>query len=124
MIPRARNGTSSDDRSETDAVLQTLSLPVRMKRVGGKTGHVAFSPSLSLSHTRTTRPISHYSSRFFATMLAFSTVPSFRFHAVGYRVENEKFVSLDSVQKRSEADDNFKFTEFVFIEIILHPSIF
>ena len=60
-----------------------------------------------------TRPISPYFNRFFVTMLAFSTVPSFRFHAVGYRAEIEKCVSLDSLQKRREADGNLKFTEYV-----------
>ena len=52
------------------------------------------------------------------TMHAFSTIPKFRFQAVVYRVEIEKYVSLDSVQKRREADDNFKFTEYVVMEII------
>ena len=57
-------------------------------------------------------------------MHAFSTVPKFRFQAVVYRVEIEKYVSLDSVQKRREADDNFKFTEYVVMEIIPVFSIF
>ena len=50
-------------------------------------GHVAIFPSSSLLHARTTRPISPYSPRFFVTMHTFSTVPSFRFQAVVYRVE-------------------------------------
>ena len=37
----------------------------------------------------------------------------FRFHAVGFRVEIEKCISFDSVQKRREADDNFKFMKYV-----------
>ena len=45
--------------------------------------------------------------------------PSLGFQPVVYRVEIEKYVSLDSVQKRREADDNFKFTEYVVMEIIL-----
>ena len=51
-------------------------------------------------------------------MHAFSTVPSFRFQAVVYRVEIERYVFLDSVQKRREADKNFKFTEYIVMEII------
>ena len=54
----------------------------------------------------------------------FSTVLSFRFQDVVYRVEIQKCVSLDSVQKRREADDNFKFTEYEVLEIILLFSIF
>ena len=91
---------------------------------GAKTGHVSIFLSLSLLHARTTRPISPYSPRFLVTMHAFSTVPSFRFQAVVDRVEIEKCVFLDSVQKRREADDNFKFTEYVVMEIILLFSIF
>ena len=101
----------------------TLNLPVGVKRVGEKTGHVANFAFLSLLHARTTRPISPYF-RFFVTMHAFSTVPSFRFQTVVYRVEIEKCVSLVSVQKRCEADDNIKFTEYVVMEIILPFSIF
>ena len=58
------------------------------------------------------------------TMHAFSTVPKFRFQAVVYRVEIEKYASLDFVQKRREADDNFKFTKYVVMEIIPLFSIF
>ena len=76
---------------------------------------LALSPMVSISPC---------SPRFFDTMHAFSTAPSFRFQTVVYRVEIEKCVSLDSVQKRREADDNFKFTEYVVMEIILLFSIF
>ena len=71
-----------------------------------------------------TRLILRYSPRFFVTMLAFPTVPSFRFHAVVYRILIKKCISLDSVQKRREADDKLKFTEYVVTEIILLFSIF
>ena len=52
-------------------------------------------------------------------MHVFSTVSSFRFQVVVYPVEIEKCVSLDFVQTRREEDDNFKFTEYVVMEINL-----
>ena len=58
------------------------------------------------------------------TMHAFLTVPKFRFQPVVYRVEIEKYVSIDSVKKRREADDNFKFTKYVVMEIIPPLAIF
>ena len=58
----------------------------------------------------------------------FSSLPPrnaiFRFHAVGFRVEIENCIFLDSVQRRRKADDNFKFTKYVVEEIILRFSIF
>ena len=36
----------------------------------------------------------------------------FRFDDFGFRVEIENCISLDSVQKRREADENFKFTKY------------
>ena len=88
----------SDHRSEINAVSHTVSPPDRVKR--------------------TTRPIAPYSPRFVPSF------PSFNYQAVVYRVEIEKCVSLHSVQKRREADDNFKFTEYVVTEIIPLFSIF
>ena len=82
----------------------------------------ALVPSLSLSHSRATRPISLYSPRFFVAMLAFSSV--LRYHAVDYRVKIENCVFLDTVQKKREADDNYKFTKYVVKEITLPFSIF
>ena len=68
-------------------------------------------------YARITRLTSSYSPRFFVAMLVFLSV--FRFHAVGYRVEIENFVFLNSVQKRHEANDNFEFTKYVVKEITL-----
>ena len=72
----------------------------------------ALVPSLSLSHAE--NDSSHFSlfsslHRCNACIIKFF----FRFHAVGYQVEIENCVSLDSMQKRREADDNFKFTKYV-----------
>ena len=98
--PRGEVDKTSDPRSETDAASV-------WSEWGEKTRHVAIFPFSSLLHAITTHPISLYSPRFFITMHAFSTIPSFRFQAVVCRVEIEKCVSLDPVQKRREADENF-----------------
>ena len=103
----------------------TLSPAVPVKRVGREDGARCLFPSSLLSHAKMTRPISPHSARVFVTtMHAFSAIPSFRFQAFVYQVEVEKCVSLDSVKKRREADDNFKFMEYVVTEIILLFSIF
>ena len=52
---------------------------------------------------------------FFFAMLLFSSL--LRFYAAGNRVEIENSVSLDSVQKRREADNNYKFTKYLVKEI-------
>ena len=82
----------------------------------------ALIPCLLLSHASTTRLTSPYSPRFFIAMLAFSSL--LRFHTVDYRVEIENCVSLDSVQKRRAAKDNFKFMKYVVKEITLLFTIF
>ena len=57
----------------------------------------------------------------------FSSLPPcnaiFRFHAVGFRVEIENCIFLNSVQKRREADDNFEFTQYV-VEEIIHAIVY
>ena len=93
-------------RSDTDAVT-TTEAPVSEKRVGKGGG--ARCPSFFLVAFARKNDSSLFS--------LFSSLPPcyaiFRFHAFGYRVEIENCTSLDSVQKKREADDNFKFMRYV-----------
>ena len=94
-------------RSNTDTVTTTEAPPVREKRVGKGGG--ARCPSFLLVALARENDSSHVS--------LFSSLPPcndvFRFLAFGYRVEIENCISLNSVQKRRETDDNFKFTKYV-----------
>ena len=47
----------------------------------------------------------------------------FRFHDFGYWVEIEICISLDSLQKRREADANFKFMKYVVQETTLFSDV-
>ena len=80
-----------------------------MKRAGKGGG--ARCPSFFLVALARENDSSHVS--LFFSLPACNAI--FRFHAFGYRVEIEDCISLDSVQKRREADGNFKFTKYVFV---------
>ena len=75
---------------------------------GGAAARAALVSSSSLLHARTTRPTSPYSPRFLHAMLFLD----FRLSVI----ESELrilCISVETVQKRREADDNFKFTKYV-----------
>ena len=94
-------------RSDTDAVITIEAPPVRVKRV--RRGGDARCPCFFLVPLAREKDSSHFN--------LFSSLPPcnaiYRFHAFGYRVEIEKSISLDTIQKRREADDNFKFSKNV-----------
>ena len=100
-------------RSDTDAVTTTEAHPVSKKWVGKGGGPRC--PSFFLVALTRENDSSHFS--------LFSSLPPcnaiFRFHAFGYRVKIENCISLDSMQKRREADDNFKFMKYVVQETTL-----
>ena len=105
-------------RLQTGVPTGAIARRIRVKRVGRDNGARCFcSFFLVLACENDTSNFS-----------LFSSLPPcnaiFRFHAVGFRVEIENCIFLDSVQKGREADDNFKFTKYVAEEIILLFSIF
>ena len=94
-------------RSDTDAVTTAETPPVSEKRVGKGGG--ARCLSFFLVALARENDSSHF---------LFSSLPPckaiFRFHAFSYRVEIENCILLDFVQKRREAEDNFKFKKYIF----------
>ena len=77
---------------------------------GEAAARAAFVSSSSLLHARTTRPTSPYSPRFLHAMLFLDFTLSV--------IESEmrilySGISVETVQKRREADDNFKFTRYI-----------
>ena len=108
---------SSVLRSDTDAVTTTEAPPIRVKRVGKGGG--ASCPCFFLVALPRENDSSHFS--FFSSLPPCNAI--FRILAIGYRVEIENYIFLDSVQKRYEADDNFKFTKYVVQETTLFLDI-
>ena len=74
---------------------------------GGAAARAALASSSSLLHVRTARPTSPYSPRFLRAMLFLDS----RFQLSSWNWE--LCISVEAVQKRREAVDNFKFTKYV-----------